>query len=283
MTKALVIDSHQHFWQIGKHDCTWPTPELVAIYRDFGPADLAPLAQTLGVTGTVLVQSQTRDADTDFLLQLANESDLVKAVVGWVDLASGDASSRIRHLAQHPKMRGLRPMLQSMPEDDWILSDSIQPAIIEMQQNNLSLDALVHVRHLPSLRVLAERYPGLAIVINHAAKPAIAADEFEHWAVAMEDLAELPQVYCKLSGLLTEATAVQGVEQLRPYVLKLYDLFGAERLMWGSDWPVLTLAPNNVYATYSDWLDMARQLLSPLPEHERDAIFGLTAKNFYRF
>lgn len=278
-----MIDAHQHFWQIGENDCTWPTADLDAIYRDFLPNDFAPLAQAAGVTGSVLVQSQESDADTDFLLRIANESDLVKVVVGWVDLASDAAVLRIKNLALHPKMRGLRPMLQGLPEDSWILNQKIEPAIAEMLQCNFSLDALVHVRHLPYLRIFARRHPKLAIVIDHAAKPAIAAGGFESWASAMSALADLPQVYCKVSGLLTEAAAEQGVDQLRPYLLRLYHLFGAERLMWGSDWPVLNLAPNTAYANYGDWLSMSKHLLPAASASERDAIFGLTAKKFYRF
>ncbi|GGY73503.1 amidohydrolase [Cellvibrio zantedeschiae] len=276
-----MIDAHQHFWRIGENDCRWPTADLTAIYRDFNPVDLEPLTKAAGITGSVLVQSQESDADTDFLLRLANESDLVKAVVGWVDLKSITAVPRIRNLAQHPKMRGLRPMLQSLPEDSWILSPDIEIAIAEMQQCNLSLDALVHVRHLQYLRIFARRHPKLAIVIDHAAKPAIAAKGFESWAKAIAALAELPQVYCKLSGLLTEASMEQGVDHLRPYIVHLYHLFGAERLMWGSDWPVLNLAPN--HGNYDEWLTLAKQILPVASATELDEIFGTTAKNFYRF
>jgi L-fuconolactonase len=278
-----VIDAHQHFWRIGENDCTWPTADLSAIYRNFGPEDLTPLTQAAGVTGTVLVQSQESDADTDYLLRIAHESSLVKAVVGWVDLASIAAVPRIRNLAQHPKMRGLRPMLQSLTEDNWILCQHIEPAIAEMQRHKLSLDALVHVRHLPYLRTFAKRHSNLPIVIDHAAKPAIAAGDFESWACAIAVLAELPHVFCKLSGLLTEAAVDQGIDYVRPYITQLYHLFGAERLMWGSDWPVLNLAPNTTYAGYNHWLDMAKNLLPMASMTEREAMFGLTAKNFYRF
>jgi L-fuconolactonase len=173
--------------------------------------------------------------------------------------------------------------LQGMPSDSWILSQSIEPAVAEMQQNKLSLDALVHVRHLSQLRVFAKRHPHIAIVIDHAAKPNIAAGEFNVWAAELAGLAALPQVYCKLSGLLTEASEEQGVGQLRPYVTHLYRLFGAERLMWGSDWPVITLAPNHAYASYSDWFKLAKQLLPNVSAVECEAIFGLNATNFYRF
>lgn len=279
----MVIDSHQHFWRIDQDDCTWPTADLATIYRDFLPVDLAPLAMAAGVTGSVLVQSQPSDLDTDFLLRVADESHVVKAVVGWVDLLSPSAATRIQCVAHHPKMRGLRPMLQNLPDDAWILNPDLEPAIAEMQASSLSFDALVRVRQLPFLRVFAERHPRLPMVIDHGAKPDIAASEFAFWSAGMAAMAELPQVHCKLSGLLTEANAEQGVDELRPYVVQLYHLFGAERLMWGSDWPVLRLAPNSRYAGYGDWLDLAKQLLPIASASELDPIFGLTAKNFYLF
>ena len=278
-----MIDAHQHFWRIGEHDCTWPTEDLTKIYRHFMPEDLLPLAQAAGVTGTVLVQSQESDSDTDFLLRLADESSLIKAVVAWVDLASPSAVARIQRLARNPKLRGLRPMLQSLPEDAWILNPTLEPAIAEMLNCQLSLDALVHLRHLPYLRIFAKRHSSLPLVIDHAAKPNIAANDFKSWSGALSALAELPQVYCKLSGLLTEAGRDQGVEALRPYVTHLYHLFGAERLMWGSDWPVLGLAANEEYAGYGAWFAMAKQLLPVASSTELEMIFGLSAKNFYRF
>lgn len=277
-----MIDAHQHFWQIGQHDCIWPTADLTEIYRDFLPEDFASIAQSVGVTGSVLVQSQESDADTDFLLKLASESELIKAVVGWVDLSSPLAPARINQLAQHPKLRGLRPMLQGL-DDSWILNPSLEPAIAEMKACNLRFDALVRVRQLPYLHIFAKRHPTLAIVVDHAAKPNIDRNEFNLWSNELAAIADLPHVYCKLSGLLTEASAEQGLNELRAYVVQLYKLFGAERLMWGSDWPVLTLAANSNYAGYGNWLAMAKDLLPVLPTNELAAIFGLTAKNFYRF
>ena len=278
-----MIDAHQHFWRIGEDDCSWPTPDLTAIYRDFLPDDLLLLAEQAGVTGTVLVQSQPSDADTDFLLQLADKSDLIRAVVGWVDLASPNAPERIQQLAQYPKFRGVRPMLQGLADDAWILRPELEPAITAIKASNLSFDALVHVRHLPHLHIFAKRHPDLAIVIDHAAKPAIANGEFSAWATAMAMLADLPQVYCKLSGLLTEASSEQGADELQPYVAQLYRLFGAKRLMWGSDWPVLNLAPNSQYGNYGSWLLLAKQLLPLASAVETNEIFGLTARQFYRF
>lgn len=274
-----MIDAHQHFWRIGAHGCQWPTPDL-AIYRDYLPQDLAPLVHENGISGTVLVQSQESDADTDFLLALAAQSPLVKGVVGWVDMASPLAEARIEALAKNPKLRGLRPMLQGLAEDSWILNPQLEPALSAMKASGLSLDALVYTRHLPYLRIFARRHPSLPIVIDHGAKPAIGGDEFATWAGAMEAMAELPNVYCKLSGLVTEAINAEAVARLKPYVDHLYQCFGSARLMWGSDWPVVQLAP--ACNSYSEWLDYAQRLVPFASKAELDDVFINTATNFYR-
>ena len=279
-----MIDAHQHFWQIGQHDCCWPTPELAAIYRDFGLDDFVPLAQSNGVTGSVLVQTQQSDADTDYLLALAGQSDFIKAVVGWVDLASPAAPARIAQLAQHPKMRGLRPMLQCLPEDDWILRPELEPAIAAMKAHQLSLDALVLTRHLPHIEAFAQRHPDLAIVLDHAAKPAIAAGACpaDDWCNAVKQIARLPNVYCKISGLLTEASADQGEAELLPYIQHLFMAFGAERLMWGSDWPVIGLAPNKQLSSYKKWLDLVQHALVGCKPSDSERVFIDTSLRFYR-
>jgi L-fuconolactonase len=281
-----MIDAHQHCWQIGQHGCTWPVPELAKIYRDFSPNDLLGIARAAGVTGSVLVQSQACDADTDYLLALAAQTDFIKAVVGWVDLASTSAPQRIAVLAQHPKMRGVRPMLQGLADDQWLLKPELEPAIAALIAHNLSLDGLIFPRHLPYLHTFAQRHPQLPIVIDHAAKPAIARHEFGHefnrWADSIAAIATLPQVMCKLSGLLTEASSQQGIATFAPYVQHLYRVFGAERLMWGSDWPVLHLAPNQHYTTYSEWLALAKALLPMVSAAELEFIFAQTTRRFYR-
>lgn len=274
---APLIDAHQHCWRIDAPGVRWPTPEQAAIYRDFGIDELRALAQPLGIGASVLVQSQPDDRDTDGLLALAGDDDFIAAVVGWVDLERDDAPARIAALAAHRKLRGLRPMLQALADDDWILRPALAPALAAMQQRGLSLDALVLPRHLPVLRRLAERYPALPIVIDHAAKPGIARGEFDGWRDQMRALAALPQVFCKLSGLLTEAAPGAGAAQLRPYVAYLLENFGPERLMWGSDWPVLNLAGD-----YAGWYALARELSAALSETQRTALFGGTAARFYR-
>jgi L-fuconolactonase len=279
-----VIDAHQHIWQLGEHDCRWPTPDLVTIYRHFGVEDVIPLARFAGVTGSVLVQSQESDADTDYLLAVAEQSDFVKAVVGWVDLASESAPARISHLAGHPKLRGLRPMLQSLPDDDWILRPELEPAIAAMKLHKLSFDALVYTRHLPHLEQFARCHSDLPIVIDHAAKPAVIATDrpADDWRNAIASIARLPNVYCKISGLPTESGKDQGQAELAPYIQYLLKVFGAERLMWGSDWPVIGLAPNKQLSIYKNWLNLVHHALAGCKVSEIESVFIGTSLRFYR-
>lgn len=273
-----MIDAHQHFWRIGRNDCHWPTPDLAAIHRDRTTGDLIELAAPLGVHGSVLIQSQPNDRDTDYLLHLAAVAPFVRAVVGWADLAAPDAARRIAHLAARPKFRGLRPMLQDLAQDDWILQPALAPAVAAMFAHGLSFDALVAPRHLRSLRVFAERHPRLAIVIDHAGKPDIASDALDPWRDDIAALAALPQVFCKLSGLPTLLAPGQPAQAVRPYIDHLLEIFAPERLMWGSDWPVVDLGGG-----YTAWLRLAREALQSLPETDVAKVFGVTAQQFYRF
>jgi L-fuconolactonase len=274
----VLIDAHQHFWRVGENGFSWPTPDLAAIHRDFGPADLAAVAAPVGLAGSVLVQSQPDDRDTDWLLAMTADEPLVLGVVGWADLGSPDAPARIARLSGHPKLRGLRPMLQSLDDDAWIAAPGLDPALDAMVAHGLSLDALVLTRHLPHLLALARRRPELAIVIDHGAKPPIAVgDKDGAWARGIDALAAQPQVFCKLSGLLTEAAPGQGAEALSPYVAHLVAAFGPERLMWGSDWPVLNLAGD-----YGGWLALARELSGLTDAADLAALFGGTSRRFYR-
>ncbi|WP_428312921.1 amidohydrolase family protein [Hydrocarboniphaga sp.] len=273
----MLIDAHQHYWRIGDNDCRWPSTDLPAIHRNYEPKDLAPLLAQTGVGMSVLVQSQPSERDTAWLLELAATTPNVGAVVGWTDLAAADAPQRIAELARHPKLRGLRPMLQDLQRDDWILDASLSPAITAMEDCGLSFDALVKPRHLPALYEFARRHPRLAIVIDHGGKPAIAAHGFEPWAADLARLARLPNVGCKLSGLATEAAPGWTADDLSPYVGQLMDCFGPQRLMWGSDWPVLNLAGD-----YVSWHRLAASLCRFGSESDRRAVFGGTARAFYR-
>jgi L-fuconolactonase len=273
----VIIDAHQHFWAVGAPGHEWPTSDFPTLYRDYGAVELAEAPAGAGLVGTVLVQAQANDAGTDWLLRVADATPLVLGVVGWADMLAPNASERIATLAEHSKMRGLRPMLQSLPDDDWIANPGLDPAIDAMLAHRLTLDALVFTRHLPALERLAARCPDLPIVIDHAAKPAIdEPDAFDHWAQAIAGLAGFDQVYCKISGLLTEVSAGTPEAAFAPYVDHLITVFGPQRLMWGSDWPVVKLR-----TSYAEWLAMATRLCRPTTGSVDHIMYG-TATRFYR-
>jgi L-fuconolactonase len=267
----IRVDAHHHVWTMARGDYRWMSPEL-PIARDYGLDDLRPL---LGdVTATVLVQAADTEAETAFMLEVARGSaGLVRGVVGWTDLASSRASTRIAELAGEPMLKGLRPMLQDIEDTEWILLPAVQPALAAMARHGLRFDALLKPRHLPLMAELARRHPDLAVVIDHAAKPDIANQSFKPWANHMTRLARETSWCCKVSGLVTEAKADWQIDDLRPYVDHLLETFGPDRLMWGSDWPVVTLASN-----YRRWHDTAATLL---PADTHDAVFGGTAQRFY--
>ena len=269
-----MIDAHQHFWSLATPGHEWPTPDLQAIHRDFGPADLSAEAAGVPLAGTVLVQSQPTDADTDWMLALARDTPMVAAVVGWVDFADPGAPGRIAQLAREPKLRGLRPMLQSIMDTDWLLGDVVAPAVEAMLAAGLRFDALVQPRHLPMLARFAERWPDLPIVIDHAAKPYAADRKLDPWRDEIAALAARG-VYCKLSGLRTEQAAGQTAVELMPYVEHLVATFG-NRLMWGSDWPVVHLAGDDWRRWYDDAVHLAT-----LAGADLDQLFSGAATDFY--
>lgn len=271
---ARTIDAHQHFWSLATPGHEWPTPDLARIHRDFGRADLEAEACDVALVGTVLVQSQPTDADTDWMLDLARRDPLVKAVVGWVDLASPAAPERIAAISREPKLRGLRPMLQSIEDTDWLLRADIVPALEAMQAANLRLDALIQPRHLPMLARFAGRWRDLPIVIDHAAKPYAAASLLYPWSEDIAALADLG-LHCKLSGLRTEQAHGQPADDLKPYVEHLVAAFG-DRLMWGSDWPVLLLAGDDWRRWHADAARLAGSAGADI-----DRLFRGAAASFY--
>ena len=283
------IDAHCHFWSLSRGDYGWlraDDPLLAPICRDFLPTDMAPLSTAAGIDRLVAVQAAPTEAESYYLLALAADDDAIAGVVGWADLAADDAPARIAQLAADSKLKGLRPMLQDLPDDDWINTAPTAAALDALEANGLRIDALVLPRHLLPLERFVRSRPSLPIVIDHAAKPALggSAGDPRHaqWAEGMQRLAAFPHVRCKLSGLLTEmrpdqrATPKVAADALRHTVDQLLAWFGPQRLIWGSDWPVLTLA-----AGHADWLDVCGILLADLSETERGAIYGGNATQFY--
>jgi L-fuconolactonase len=256
-----LIDAHVHVWRIGANGCIWPTTDLPAIHRDFGLGDYRATAGEK-VAGVLLIQSQEDVADTRWLLELPDP--LILGIVGWLDFEAPDAAARIRALAAHPKLKGLRPMVQHR-DADWYdrVDDGVWAAMVEA---SLVLDALIRPRHLDALARLADRHPDLGIVIDHAAKPD--SDNFDSWKRAIDSVALRPKLHCKLSGLVTEAVDVVAAFEV------IWQAFGPDRLIWGSDWPVVNLA-----ASHGEWLEMARALV---PVEHQAAVFGHNARQAYR-
>ncbi|MFI4974035.1 MAG: amidohydrolase family protein [Caulobacterales bacterium] len=272
-----MIDAHQHFWRVDRGEYGWLTAQdHPLICRDFGPEDLAPLMHEAGVERTVLVQAAPSLAETDFLLEIARRAPFVAGVVGWADFAAANAPRVIERLAGSPKLLGLRPMLQDLDDDAWILRPDVQPALDAMAAAGLAFDALVKPRHLPHLSVLLGRRPDLRVVIDHGAKPDIAHRDLDEWASQMRVIGRETGALCKLSGLVTEAAPGWTAEDLKPFVEVLLEAFGPTRLMWGSDWPVV-----NEAGGYGAWLGAADALTAQLSQGERTQVFGEVATAFY--
>ena len=273
---SQAIDAHQHFWKLERGDYRWLTPDLRPLHRDFLPQHLRPLLRRAGVWKTVLVQAADSLAETRYLLSLADQEDFIAAVVGWVDMEDAAVPTLLAELAENSYFVGVRPMIQDIAEIDWMLSPRLQPAFAALQRLGLTFDALVKPVHLDNLLVLLRRHPGLAAVIDHAAKPDIANGGNGSWRVWMRELAALDNCYCKLSGLLTEAGDNAQPAQIQPYAEFLLECFGARKLMWGSDWPVLNLA-----GSYQGWRRMCEGFIARLSAADRERVFGGTAAAFY--
>ncbi|MBS0469797.1 MAG: amidohydrolase family protein [Proteobacteria bacterium] len=273
----MRIDAHQHFWRPDRGDYGWLTPEAFPkLARDILPAELEPLLQAARIDRTILIQAAPTEAETLYLLELAGTTPFIAGVVGWVDFEAEDAPSRIARLCADPKLLGLRPMVQDIADTEWLLRPGHARVVEAMLRGRLRFDALIKPRQLPALAEFIETYPDLPVVIDHAAKPDIAKSELGTWSSYISYIANNSNAVCKLSGLATEAGPGWSAETLRPYVDVLLRFFGPSRLMWGSDWPVLTEA-----GSYAQWLSAAEALTAHLSEADRASIFGGTAAAFY--
>lgn len=272
----MRIDAHQHYWSLARGDYGWLTPELAAIHRDFGPTDLAPHLAAGRIDRTLLVQAAPTEAETRYLLDLAARHETIAGVVGWVDFDAPDAPRRVAALATDPLLVGLRPMIHDIADPDWMLGPSILPVLRAMMDEGLVFDALVRPPHLSRLIVLADRMPDLAIVVDHAAKPLIRQRIQEPWSSDLAALARRPNVVVKLSGMLTEAAPGDGMYHLYPFIRTVLEAFGPERILFGSDWPVLNLA-----GTYADWLDIVERTMAGLSGEAQSAIMGGNAARIY--
>jgi L-fuconolactonase len=270
------IDAHHHLWTLGRGDYGWLTADLQPIYRDFTLDDLMPQLSAGGIEGTILVQAAPTEAETMFLLEIAAAADVVRGVVGWTDFDAADRQARIEALARQQLLVGLRPMVQDIADDDWLLRPALAPVLTAMAQHGLVFDALVVPRHLPRLLQVVDRHPDLTFVLDHCGKPALASGELEAWKGAIAQLAERDNIVCKFSGLVTEARPDWQLADLRGAVDHVLACFGPWRLLWGSDWPVVNLAGG-----YAKWLVAAESLLADLSPDERASAFGGAAARIY--
>jgi L-fuconolactonase len=272
----MRIDAHHHFWRIERGDYGWLSPASRPIYRDFLPRDLAPTLRQHGIGQTILVQAAPSEDETHFLLDIAARTPFVAGVVGWVDFEADDVTQRIASLASSPWLKGLRPMIQDIADPRWMLNRGLTSGFNAMADHGLTFDALVKPEHLLPLCEFLTHYPSLRVVVDHGAKPNIKGGAFREWADAMRSIAAGSGAFCKLSGLATEASPGWSDAVLAPYMDLLLDAFGAERLMWGSDWPVLM-----INGDYDRWVGCVENWSAALPNADRAAIWGETAARFY--
>lgn len=275
-----MIDAHFHAWTLARGDYGWLTPDLAPIYRDVHIRDWQTLAQAHGVQGGVLVQAAPTAEETQFLLAQARMHPQVLGVVGWVDMLAPDAVAQVEQLAAQAPLKGLRPMLQDLPDPDWILQSAITPVLHAMARCGLVLDALITPVHLPRIRTLTLRHPDLTVVIDHGAKPAMPDAAHPPWHEAIHKLARQtdPQrVFCKLSGLWTQTPDGTDCAAVKPWCDTLLGSFGPDRLIWGSDWPVLEMA-----GSYARWREVSLQALASCTETEKAAVLGGNARRIYR-
>jgi len=272
------IDAHQHFWRIDRGDYHWMTDAVAPIRRNILPPDLAPLLAAHSIGGTVAVQAAATVAETEFLIGLAARYDMIRGVVGWVDLDDADAPATLDALQRYEVFKGVRPMVQDIAETDWIERPRVLANLAQLATRGLRLDALIVPRHLDVMARIAARLPDLPIVIDHCAKPVIAggADAGDAWRKGMAHLASFPNLHCKISGLANEAGPGWNADTLRPTVDHVLHHFGPQRVMWGSDWPVLDLAGD-----YDRWCTVSDTLLGGLSKDDRASVHGGTAMRFY--
>jgi L-fuconolactonase len=274
-----VIDAHQHFWQLDQpFDYGWlETPDLETIRRDCLPQDLAQRIGKVGVDRTVFVQTQHNVEENRWVLGLADQHDFIAGVVGWVDLASNDCETQLLEFKEHPKFVGVRHVTQDEPDDDFIIRPDVVRGLRVLEKHGVPFDLLFYVKHLKHAAALAKMLPDLPMVIDHLAKPQIKAGITEGWREDLQSAAEHPNIYCKLSGMVTEADWNQWMpNDLKPYVETALEAFGPARCMFGSDWPVCELA-----GSYQRVYDALREIVGDLGASELEQIFGGTAARFY--
>jgi L-fuconolactonase len=273
----MKIDAHQHYWRYDPQRDSWITPEMAILRRDFLPADLAGELRSTGIQASIAVQADQSEAETLFLLQLAERNPEIVGVVGWVDLCSPGLRVRLEHFSRFPKLVGFRHIVQSEPDDRFLLRGDFLRGVALLSEFAFTYDILIYPNQLPAAIELAQELSDQKFVLDHMAKPRIKSREIRDWASNIKELAELPNVYCKISGLVTEAEWKKWKPtDFKPYLDVVFEAFGAQRLMFGSDWPVCLLS-----GSYTGVMALVDDYMSGFSQSDREAVFGLNAQRFY--
>ena len=275
-----VIDSHQHFWDPSRGDYHWMPKDNPILNRKYEVKDLSEASGSIDLHKTILVQAAATNAETEYMLHIAENSDLVCGVVGWVNFEEKDQLNQLRIFSKHPKFIGVRPMIQDIPDENWVLNKNFDIFFKSIIDLDLSFDALGFPIHLDNFYIIASKYPTLRFVIDHLMKPKICnnkQEEFIYWKKVMSKLSKLDNVYCKFSGMVTEACENWDEQDLKPYADEILNLFTDKKIMWGSDWPVCNLRTN-----YLGWYNAAINLTNELSLAEKENIFYNNSINFYK-
>ncbi len=274
--KKNVIDSHQHFWKYHPQIHGWINDEMQVIRKDFLPADLLPLLAENNIAGCIAVQADQTESETDFLIGLATENNFIKGIVGWVDLRADDIEERLQHYQQQSIVKGFRHVLQG-EKPEFMLQEKFLRGIGALKEFGFTYDILIFPQHLPAAIKLVQRFPGQKFVIDHMAKPDIKNGLIDSWKENIQFIAQFPNIYCKLSGMVTEANwKTWKKEELFPYLDVVTNAFGINRLLYGSDWPVCLVA-----ASYAEMISPVKKYFSTFTKTEQEAVFGGNAFQFY--
>ncbi len=272
------IDCHMHFWSLAleSHYSLWMTPEQEVLYRDYSPGDAIPLMKANNVESIVLVAAASSIEEIGYLLGLADGQEFIKGVVGWFDLLAPGAPKEIEAWARFRKLKGVRPYLQDISDDAWILRSDLTPAIRATQDLGLRFDALIKPWQILNAVRFIERYPDLPVIVDHMAKPQIGDDGFATWLRNMEHFRDMRHVHCKISGIVTEDGPNWSLERLLPYLEAVFDIFGPDRLVFGSDWPVV-----NLVADYTTWIETLQKAMGQFSKRDQMKIWAENGERFY--
>ena len=274
----MRIDSHQHFWRYNSVDYGWMSDKMGTLKQDRLPEDLKPLLVQAGIEGTVAVQARQTVSETEFLLELADQYEWIRGVVGWLDLRSPQFKSQLEKYATHPKLKGLRHVVQDEPDDGFMLQPEFLNGLSLLADFNLAYDLLLLPRHLPGAVEVVRKFPQQRFVLDHIAKPLIGEHVLTPWEADIRALAQFENVLCKVSGMVTEAAWRHWqATDFKPYLEVVFDCFEVDRLMFGSDWPVCTLS-----ADYPQVVSIIQDYAKDLTVEAQDKIFGRNAAEFYQ-